>query len=164
MHSVYNANWILVIMTSSVEILAMISFWQNTDRLLSDGIHSKLFTGIWCFHKYRDKLKSLMNWFCLIRVLIENIELINIFMSVLVISVLGKQMKILSKKHLNNRKLLQPRGRCVGGSSTANLMLYVRGNKESLFNWYLIMWTLKIQLQKEYFHEKFLDNSSYLVI
>ena len=39
------------------------------------------------------------------------------------------------QKHLNNRKLLQPRGRCVGGSSTANLMLYVRGNSGDYNRW-----------------------------
>ena len=39
------------------------------------------------------------------------------------------------QKHLNNRELKHPRGRVVGGSSTANVMLYVRGHREDYNRW-----------------------------
>lgn len=42
-------------------------------------------------------------------------------------------MKI--KQHLVNRKLFQPRGRLLGGSSQLNIMLYVRGNSGDYDNW-----------------------------
>jgi choline dehydrogenase len=39
------------------------------------------------------------------------------------------------QKHLNNRKLHQPRGRVLGGSSSINAMVYMRGNPWDYDNW-----------------------------
>lgn len=37
--------------------------------------------------------------------------------------------------YLNNRKMYQPRGKAVGGSSAINCMAYIRGNKEDYNDW-----------------------------
>ncbi|MBR9826642.1 MAG: glucose-methanol-choline oxidoreductase [Alphaproteobacteria bacterium] len=39
------------------------------------------------------------------------------------------------QKHLNNRKLLWPRGKTLGGSSSINAMHYMRGAKENFDEW-----------------------------
>jgi len=39
------------------------------------------------------------------------------------------------QRHLNNRKTHQPRGRVLGGSSSINAMIYIRGSKNDYDNW-----------------------------
>ncbi|MTI18536.1 glucose-methanol-choline oxidoreductase [Rhodobacteraceae bacterium RKSG542] len=39
------------------------------------------------------------------------------------------------QKHLNGRRLFQPRGKALGGSSAINAMLYVRGQREDYDSW-----------------------------
>lgn len=40
------------------------------------------------------------------------------------------------QKHLNNRKLFVPRGKTVGGSSSINAMIYIRGHREDYDEWW----------------------------
>jgi choline dehydrogenase len=39
------------------------------------------------------------------------------------------------QKHVLNRKMYQPRGKTLGGSSSINCMAYIRGNKEDYNDW-----------------------------
>ncbi len=39
------------------------------------------------------------------------------------------------QKYVNNRKIYVPRGKTLGGSSSTNAMIYVRGNKEDYNGW-----------------------------
>ncbi|WP_448549120.1 GMC family oxidoreductase [Thalassotalea fusca] len=40
--------------------------------------------------------------------------------------------------HLNNRRIFNPRGKTLGGSSSINAMLYVRGQKEDYDHWHAL--------------------------
>ena len=39
------------------------------------------------------------------------------------------------QKHVNHRRLYQPRGKAIGGSGMINCMAYIRGNKEDYNHW-----------------------------
>ncbi|TAF64673.1 MAG: FAD-dependent oxidoreductase [Cytophagales bacterium] len=39
------------------------------------------------------------------------------------------------QSHVDNRKIFLPRGRTLGGSSSTNAMIYIRGNKEDYNDW-----------------------------
>jgi choline dehydrogenase len=39
------------------------------------------------------------------------------------------------QKHVKNRRMYQPRGKTLGGSSSINCMAYIRGNKENYNDW-----------------------------
>jgi choline dehydrogenase len=39
------------------------------------------------------------------------------------------------QRHLNNRKIYQPRGKVLGGSSSTNAMAYIRGQREDYDHW-----------------------------
>lgn len=43
--------------------------------------------------------------------------------------------KTVPQSHMKNRKGYQPRGKVIGGSSSINAMLYVRGNKWDYDHW-----------------------------
>lgn len=78
--------------------------------------------------------------------------------------------------HLNNRKLLHPRGRVVGGSSTANVMLYVRGHKldydrwaasigDDKFNYENVLpWFKKSQNALNYGHDDYVGRDGFLEV
>ena len=40
-----------------------------------------------------------------------------------------------TQKRVNNRKMYQPRGKLMGGSSAVNCMAYIRGNAEDYNDW-----------------------------
>ena len=39
------------------------------------------------------------------------------------------------QKNVKNRRFVWPRGKCLGGSSSLNAMVYVRGHPEDFQNW-----------------------------
>ena len=49
----------------------------------------------------------------------------------------------LMTKKLKNRRLFQPRGKTLGGSSSINAMIYIRGQHEDYDNWNVPGWAWK---------------------
>lgn len=44
-------------------------------------------------------------------------------------------LETIPQKGLNGRKGYQPRGRCLGGSSAINAMVYIRGHRDDYDHW-----------------------------